>query len=152
MNPPPPGWPRLSSALFYEDPLAAIDFLCRAFGFAVQIKVLDENGKLAHSELIVPDGLIMVGGAGPGAVHPERYRQSPRALGGANTQCLMMYVDDVEAHCAHARAQGAKILAEPKTTDYGEEYWSDRGYQAEDPEGHRWWFVQRLRNPKVAAG
>ncbi len=149
MNPPPPGWPRISSALFYENPLAAIDFLCAAFGFEVQIKVLDDNGKLAHSELIVPGGLIMVGGAGSGSLYPEeKYRQSPRALSGANTQCLMMYVDDADAHCAHARAHGAKILSEPKTTDYGEEYWTDRGYQAEDIEGHRWWFVQRLRNPK----
>jgi uncharacterized glyoxalase superfamily protein PhnB len=34
-----------------------------------------------------------------------------------------------------------------KTTDYGEEYWTDRGYEAEDLEGHHWWFVQRLRTP-----
>jgi uncharacterized glyoxalase superfamily protein PhnB len=151
MTPPPPGWPRLSSALFYEEPVAAIDFLCRAFGFTVQIKVLDDSGRLAHSELIVPGGLIMVGGAGAGSARAEAtHRQSPRALGGANTQCLMMFVDDADTHCAHARAQGARILAEPRTTDYGEEYWTDRGYEAEDLEGHRWWFVQRLRTPKPA--
>src|SRR5256885_12656457 len=47
------------------------------------------------------------------------------------------------AHCARARAAGARIVAEPKTTDYGEDYWTDRGYEAEDLGGHRWWFYQR---------
>jgi uncharacterized glyoxalase superfamily protein PhnB len=61
---------------------------------------------------------------------------------------LMIYVDDVEAHCAKARAAGAKIVVEPKTTDYGEGYWADRGYECVDPGGHHWWFCQRLRSPK----
>ena len=29
----PAGWPRISVSLFYDDALAAIDWLCRAFGF-----------------------------------------------------------------------------------------------------------------------
>jgi len=32
MKPTPPGWPRISAALFYDDPRAAIDWLCEAFG------------------------------------------------------------------------------------------------------------------------
>jgi uncharacterized glyoxalase superfamily protein PhnB len=64
---------------------------------------------------------------------------------------MMVYVDDVEAHCKRARAAGAKIVEEPATHDYGEEYWTDRGYECEDFEGHRWWFYQRLRGPKESA-
>ena len=56
-----------------------------------------------------------------------------------------------DAHCARARAAGAKIHQEPKTTDYGEDYWADRSYEAEDPEGHRWWITQRVREPKKKA-
>jgi uncharacterized glyoxalase superfamily protein PhnB len=59
----------------------------------------------------------------------------------------MIYVDDVEAHCKQAREAGAKIISQPTTTDYGEEYWTDRGYEAADIEGHHWWFYQRLRDP-----
>src|SRR5689334_1929932 len=33
MKPTPPGWPRISSSLYYEDPKAAIEWLCKAFGF-----------------------------------------------------------------------------------------------------------------------
>ncbi len=137
----PEDWPRISSALFYDDPAAAIDWLCKAFGFEIRLKVEGENGDIAHSELVIGDGLIMVGSSKkmPG-------RKSPRAIGGGNTQSLMVYVEDVDKHIARARAAGAKILAEPKVSDYGEDYWADRSYEAEDPEGHRWWFSQRLRS------
>jgi uncharacterized glyoxalase superfamily protein PhnB len=71
-------------------------------------------------------------------------------LGSANTQCLMFYVDDAEAHCALARAHGARIVEEPAVHDYGDDYWSDRSYGAIDPEGHLWWITQRLRSPAAA--
>ena len=63
-----------------------------------------------------------------------------------STQNMMIFVDDVEAHCRRARQAGARIVSEPKTTDYGADYWTDRGYEAEDPEGHHRWFYQRLRD------
>ena len=75
------------------------------------------------------------------------FRKSPREVGGHNTQCLMVFVDDADAHCAHARSRGARIVQEPADHDYGEEYWTDRSYGALDPEGHLWWITQRLRNP-----
>jgi uncharacterized glyoxalase superfamily protein PhnB len=34
--------------------------------------------------------------------------------------------------------------------DYGEDYWTDRGYECEDHEGHHWWFYQRLRSGEKA--
>jgi uncharacterized glyoxalase superfamily protein PhnB len=140
MKPTPKDWPRLSSAIFYDDPAAAIDWLCTAFGFKVRIKVEGEGGAIVHSELELGEGLIMVGSASR-----DKGSGSPRSHGGINTQRLMAFIDDADAHCAHARASGAKILAEPSVHDYGEEYWTDRSYEAEDPEGHRWWFTQRLR-------
>ena len=146
MKPPPSGWPRISSALYYEDAPAAIDWLCRAFGFEVRVKIEGEGGSIEHSELTFGDGLIMVGQAD--LPHKPSFRKSPRALGGANTQNMMIYVDDVETHCEKARAAGASIVSEPKTTDYGEDWWTDRGYECEDLEGHHWWFAQRLRDPK----
>ena len=61
MKNPPEGWPRISSALFYDDAAAAIDWLTRAFGFAVQERVEDEQGRIVHSQLVLDGGLIMVG-------------------------------------------------------------------------------------------
>ncbi len=141
MKPTPPGWPRISIALYYEDPASAIDWLCEAFGFEVQLKVEGDGGSIEHSELVFGEGLIMVAGEKP------RFPQArpPSKVGGANTQNMMVYVDDVEAHCARARKAGATIVSEPDTHDYGDDYWSDRGYECRDVGGHHWWFYQRLR-------
>jgi uncharacterized glyoxalase superfamily protein PhnB len=141
MKPPPKGWPRISSTVIYDDPKAAIDWLCKAFGFEVQLKVEGDGGTIEHSELTFGEGLIMVGGPKP---RFPQY-QSPGKSGGHNTQSLMVYVDDVKAHCERARAAGARIIDEVSTHDYGEEYWADLSYGCEDVGGHHGWFTQRLR-------
>ena len=84
-----------------------------------------------------------------GSADQPSFRTSPRSFGGANTQNMMVFVDDADAHCEHARASGGTIVTEPTTTDYGEDWWTDRGYECADVEGHHWWFVQRLRDPKA---
>jgi len=142
MKPTPPGWPRISSAVCYEDPGKAIDWLCRAFGFEVRLKVEGDNGEIEHSELVFGEGLIMVSGEKEKA--PAR--KAPTHVGGANTQNMMVYVDDIEAHHKRARDAGAVILKEPTSTDYGEDYWEDRSYECRDIGGHHWWFSQRMRS------
>lgn len=145
MKPTPTGWPRISPAVFYRDAAGMIDWLCSAFGFAVKLKVEDDDGRIKHSELVLADGLIMVGEELSG---PHRRFQTNRLSplnAGCNTQNLMVFVDDVDAHCAQARAAGATIVAEPELHDYGSDYWADRSYGAVDPEGHLWWFTQRVR-------
>jgi uncharacterized glyoxalase superfamily protein PhnB len=155
MKKPPPGWPRISSSLFYRDPAKAIDWLCRAFGFSVRLKVEGEGGRIEHSELEFGEGLIMVGGAGEAYAREDKaWRgrvESPESIGGKSTQALCVQVDDADAHCAVARAAGARVFMEPKNSDYGEDYWEDRSYGAYDLEGHMWWFVQRIRNRKTDA-
>jgi len=153
MKPTPPGWPRIVPAVYYLEPRVAIEWLCQAFGFEVRLLVEGEGGRVEHSELSFgDDGLIMVGTAGIGSSEKEQWRQhyaSPREFDGKSTQGLALFVDDADAHCAHARAAGARIFREPKTDDYGDDYWADRTYGALDPEGHHWWFMQRMRNPGV---
>lgn len=147
MKPTPPGWPRISSALYYEDASKAIDWLCRAFGFEVRLKVEGEGGRIEHSELVFGEGLVMV--SEPKDKFPQM--RTPSQVGGGNTQNMMVYVDDVEAHCKRAREAGAVIVSEPETHDYGEDYWTDRGYECRDIGGHHWWFYQRLRSPAPKA-
>jgi uncharacterized glyoxalase superfamily protein PhnB len=149
MNPAPENFPRLSSSITYQDAARAIDWLCDAFGFELRLKVEGEPGQILHSELTYGDGVIMVSQERHEPQdRPWKLRmRSPRSLGGACTQTLMLYVDDANAHCEHARSRGAIIIDEPSTHDYGEGYWADRSYGAEDIEGHMWWITQRLRNP-----
>lgn len=145
MKPTPADWPRISSCLSYRDAAAAIDWLCKAFGFEVRLKVEGEGGTIEHSELTYGEGLIMVGSERKDV--QSRFGTamlSPLSAGGV-TQSLMLYVDDVDAHCERARAAGARIVSEPTVHDYGDDYWADRSYGALDPEGHMWWISQRIR-------
>lgn len=144
MKPPPQGWPRLSIAMYYRDPHAALDWLCRAFGFEVELKVEGDGGQLVHSELKLGEALVMVGGEG-GKEPWQAMQRSPRSLAGAVTTSACLFVDDVDAHHARAVAAGGKVMREPVTSDYGDDYWTDRSYGVLDPEGHLWWFMQRIR-------
>ena len=119
--------------------------MCKAFGFEVRLKIDGPDGSVVHSELTFGSGVIMVSGAGKADDAIKAHLKSPADVGGANTQNLFVYVDDIDAHHARAVASGATESTAPTDVDYGEGYWADRGYGAKDIGGHSWWFAQRLR-------
>ena len=133
---PPENMPRITSALFYDDPAAALDWLAAAFGFETRLSIPGPDGGIMHAEMQLADGVIMLG---PASALEEW--KSPQSLGGATTQNLYVYVDDVDAHHARARDFGAVILAELEDKFYG-----DRTYSVSDLEGHRWTFAQHTRD------
>lgn len=146
MRPTPAGWPRLSTSIYYDDAAKAIDWLCDAFGFELRLKVEGEGGRIEHSELVFGAAVVMVSQSGLKEKLPRLPRgASPASMGGANTQSVMLYVDDAEAHYQQALKAGARIVDEPKIHDYGEDYWSDRSYGVLDLEGHAWWITERVR-------
>jgi uncharacterized glyoxalase superfamily protein PhnB len=118
----------LYPSLTYDDAPAAIEWLCRGFGFTKRFVVPRPDGGVMHSELSLGPGVVMVSSA-----RPEEGRVGPRALAGTSAEMCVL-VDDPDAHCARARAAGARILQEPR-----DEYCA-RGYLAADPEGHKWYF------------
>jgi uncharacterized glyoxalase superfamily protein PhnB len=113
--------------LLYEDVAAALDWLDRAFGFREELRWAGEDGVVAHAEMRLGDGVIMLG-------HPGPDYESPRRTGHASV-LIAVRVDDVDAHYERACAAGATIAEPPVDKPYG-----DRSYQAEDLEGHRWSF------------
>lgn len=118
--------------LYYEDAAGALTWLRNAFGFEERFRLELPGGLIAHAELAVGDGVVMVGNiggrnAGPA---PDRVRSG-----------VYVFVDDVDSHCDAARHAGAEIIDEPADQPYG-----DRIYLALDPEGHEWYFAQHLRD------
>lgn len=114
MQPTPRGWPRISQAAFYPDAGKAIAWLRDAFGFTVRLTVEGEAGRIAHSELTLPGGVVMVAESLGPTARPAH--KAPGQLGG-NTQNMFVYVDDVEAHCRQARGAGAEITRPPEITE-----------------------------------
>jgi PhnB protein len=130
---PPENMPRITAYLLYEDVAGALDFLTNAFGFSERMRLPGPDGSINHAELELADGVIMLGCPGPDYRSPKRV--------GHVTQHLYVYVDDVDKHFEHAKGAGATILAEPEDQFYG-----DRRYGVEDPEGHHWYFAQHVRD------
>lgn len=129
--------------LAYEDGLAAMDWLTRAFGFRETMRMLTKDGRLSQGEMEAGDGgVIMVANPTPAYQSPKHHREScdsaaawsqvPYIIDG-----VLVYVDDVDAHYERARGAGATILSGVETTQFG------KRYRAEDLEGHRWMFTER---------
>ena len=118
--------------LLYADCAAALDWLTRAFGFEEVLRHTGDDGSVNHAEMKVGEGRIYMGDPG------DHYR-NPKQLG-QDTVWLYVLVDDVDAHHQRATAAGAEILRAPEDQEYG-----DRRYDVVDPEGHRWYFAQRVQ-------
>jgi PhnB protein len=131
---PPEGYTRVMPYLLYEDSDAALEFLTDALGFTEKYRMTGDDGRVNHAEVAIGgDGVVMLGTPGSDYKNPSK-------LGG-KTQQIYVYVDDVDAHYDRAKTAGAKITREPEDQFYG-----DRNYGVEDPEGHEWFFGTHVRD------
>lgn len=135
--------------LHYEDPFAALVWLCRVFGFS-EVKRFDRGEDNLTARLKGPDGgAVMISG------HDNDFKswmreRAPHFEEGAGlswpllthaiTVIVDVDVDDVDAHFERAGQQGAAVLSAPK-----DQPWGVRSYAALDPEGHQWEFATVMR-------
>ena len=119
--------------LRYRDAHAAINWLCKAFGFARHVVHENEQGRVQHAQLSWGSGMIMLGEVSDNAF--GRHIAQPDEIGGRETQCACVIVADIKAHYLQARAAGAVIV-----DDYAEHDYGGAGYSCHDPEGHLWYF------------
>ena len=127
--------PTIVPRLPYEDVGAALSFLERAFGFREipTARGVSADGSVGHTMLEFGDGVIGIGAQGAhGAISPK--------VAGTASQYISVYVEDVDAHYQRAVAAGARVAS--RLHDHASEY---RVYEALDLEGHRWRFLQWLR-------
>ncbi|HEY6848335.1 MAG TPA: VOC family protein [Terracidiphilus sp.] len=118
-------------ALRYRNAPGAIDWLCQVFGFERHAVYANPDGTVAHAELTLNGGMIMLGSAKEDE-HAQRYR-SPDDLNGVETRGVYIVVADADQVHARAVAAGATILRPLQNTDYG-----SREFAVKDPEGHSW--------------
>lgn len=119
--------------LRYRDAEAAIDWLCKVFGFERHLVVPgDRPGIVAHAQLVLGGGMIMLG-SDSNASEYGKLLVHPGDIGGKQTQTAYLVVDDADAVYRRAIDAGAKIELELVDEDYG-----GRGFTCRDPEGHVW--------------
>ena len=119
--------------LRYRDAHAAIEFLCKAFGFTRHAVYQNDKGNVQHAQLTYGQGMIMLG-----EVRDDEFGRriaQPGDIGGRETQCACVTVNDCKAHYLQAVSAGAVIV-----DDYAEKEYGGAGYSCRDPEGHLWYF------------
>ena len=119
--------------LRYRDAHAAIEWLCKAFGFEKHA-VYADGDTVHHAQLSFGNGMVMLGSADNSSEWGRQIVQ-PEETGLRETQSPCVIVVDADAHYARAKAAGAAIVMDIADQAYG-----GRGYACRDPEGHLWWF------------
>jgi uncharacterized glyoxalase superfamily protein PhnB len=116
--------PRLNLEVYYERPVTAMRWLADAFGFELPGRLpADESGGIpSWIETRVGDAALML-------VRREGERPA------TPSHVPFVYVDDLDAHYARAKAAGATIVQEIVQHGY-------RRYVCDDLEGNRWAFAQ----------
>jgi uncharacterized glyoxalase superfamily protein PhnB len=112
--------------LVYDDVEAAVDWLCRAFGFTVRWQAGDHR-----AQLHVGDGAVVVRDLPPDI--------DAGAPGPGTCSSVLVRVEEVDARHARALGCGARVVREPRDHPYGE-----RQCTVEDLAGHRWTFTQSI--------
>ena len=122
---------RFMPALRYRDLSAAINWLCRAFGFEGHDVVTAVDGTILRARLRFGRGLILL--LPVRNSHPPVSKPAEEI--GYEMQSYYFIVDDPDEHCLNAKEAGAEVI---EITEYDD---GGRGYSCRDPEGHIWNFV-----------
>jgi uncharacterized glyoxalase superfamily protein PhnB len=121
----------LIPSLRYRNALAAIDWLCRAFGLEKHA-VYNDGETVHHAQLTYGGGMIMLGSVDNGSEYGKLTVQ-PDEIGLRETKGLYLVVSDADSVYATAKAEGAVMVMDIRDMDYG-----GRGFTCRDLEGHRW--------------
>ena len=120
----------ITPMLVYDDAPAAMEFLCRAFGFEEQFRFEMPDGTIGHAELVFCGAKIALA-----TTWEAGGMASPGSLPAVHSQ-VVCEVLDVDAHYERAKDEGATIAEPPGASSHG-----SRTYRALDLEGHRWVFA-----------
>ncbi len=118
--------------LRYRNALAAIEWLCTNFGFEKHAIYPNPDGSIAHAQLNLGNGMIMIGSVASEGEWGKLIKQ-PDQIGGAETQSSYLVVQDADVIYERVKAAGAKIVIDIKFEDYG-----GRGFSCLDLEGRLW--------------
>jgi uncharacterized glyoxalase superfamily protein PhnB len=105
--------------LRYPDPSVAAEWLGRAFGFTVRLRIANHRIQMRAGE-----GCFTIA---EGDIVPN------------HSIIVQVRIEDARSHLERARKAGARILTEPTDHKFGE-----RQYDAEDFHGHRWNFTETI--------
>ena len=119
--------------LRYRNAAAAIEWLCKAFGFEVFLSVPGEPGRIEHARLTLGTNMIMLASLDREGDFEQSFT-SPADADGV-TQCIFISTKDPDRIYTSAEAAGATIIDSIADTQFG------RTFSCRDIESHLWVFT-----------
>lgn len=138
-KPLPKGLQIVTPYLCIKDAASAIEFYKKAFGAIEVMRLAEPGGRIAHAEITIGGGAIMLSDE-----YPEMDVRSPQSLGGSPV-AIHLYVEDVDALANRAIAAGATAVR-----PVADQFYGDRAGTLADPFGHRWFIATRKENVSSA--
>jgi PhnB protein len=120
-KPIPDGYTAVTPYLVVKDVRAQIDFLTRAFGATLNLKMEAPDGGIGHADMTVFGAHVMMGQSS------ERHAAMPAMI--------HLYVEDADRVHAQAAAAGGTVEMPVK-----EQFYGDRGGSVRDSNGNVWWI------------
>lgn len=125
--------------LIVSNASAAIEFYQSIFAATELIRLAAPDGKIAHAELELASGHIMLADE-----YPEMGYKSPHTLGGSPVS-IYLTVDDVDATFTAALAAGAQCMMA-----VADQFDGDRRGTLIDPFGHIWLLATKKETVSFA--
>ncbi|MGV3520388.1 VOC family protein [Luteitalea sp.] len=113
--------------LMLDDANAEVTFLEAGLGGTVRQIDRTPDGRVTHGEVAIGDSVVMVSQAS------EKWP--------ATRSAIYLWVDDVDARFAQARAAGGRVESEPADMPYGHRHGG-----IIDPNGNTWWIASPVRS------
>lgn len=125
--PQPDAMNTVTPYLVVDGAAAAIDFYVAAFGAVEHHRLVGDDGRVGHAELVLGNSRIMLADE-----YPDVGAISPTARGGSSTS-FTLAVPDVDAVFARALSLGAT-----EVRPVADQFYGHRQGTLRDPFGHQW--------------
>ena len=131
----PDGYTAVTPYLTVKGAAKAIDFYKKAFGAEEGYRLPMPDGKIAHAEIRIGGGAIMLHDEAP-----DWKALSPQTIGDTASS-IMLYVNDADTVVKRAVDAGATLIMEVADQFYG-----DRCGSVKDPFGHKWTIATHIED------
>lgn len=134
--------PYISPLLSVDDVARSMDYYEKVLKFKKGQALPGEGGKLMHGDVRIADDIMLM-------FSPDTAREGPvaekLAKGGVKGAGVILYLDlgdqDIDRYYQDVKQAGAKII-EPIT----DQFWGDRTFTVEDPNGYVLTFAKHVRD------
>ncbi len=122
-------------SLSYRDAPAAIDWLCEVLGFEQQLVAKNDDGTIAHAQLIFGNGMVMIYSVLEEEKQNAWHRLTKHLdeVGGIETQSTTVVVSDADEVYRRAKEAAAEIALEIRDSVF-----DSRSFSCRDLEGRLW--------------